>query len=58
MTLEDLDWYFHLQWTYLYSMKDMERFRVDICDASMNIVIYINELLKFIFTMFKQRNRN
>ena len=58
MALEDLDGDFHLQWTYLYSMKHIERFRLDICDASMNIVIYINESCKFILTMLKQRSRN
>ena len=58
MTLEDSDWYFYLELTYVCSMKYIERFRVDICDASMNIVIYINESPKFICTMIKQRSRN
>ena len=58
MTLEDLYWYFYLESTYVCLMKYIERFRVGICDASMNIVIYMNELPKFIFTMFKQRIRN
>ena len=58
MTLKGLDWYFHLQWTNLYSMKYIEHSGLNICDASMNIAIYRNIFLKFIFTMFQQRIRN
>ena len=29
MTLEDLDWDSNLQWSYLYSMKYFEKFKVE-----------------------------
>ena len=57
MTLEGLDWDSHLQWTYLYSMKYFEKFRVEKCDASMDILIYGNEYFTLIFIMLKQRSK-